>query len=85
MSISHLECGLCELIAEDLENLDIHLLTCEVYKCKQCENAFKNLQGLKKHYQENETHKSTTHVKQSREDKHSYDAISYSNAELFQI
>ena len=79
------ECGLCELTAEDLESLDIHLLTCEVYKCNKCENVFKNLQDLKQHSHENETHKTATHIKQSREDKHSYDAISYRYEELFQI
>ena len=79
------ECGLCELITEDLEHLDMHLLTCEIYKCNQCENVFKNLQDLKQHFQENETHNTTTHIKQSREDKNSYDAISYTQEELFKI
>ena len=79
------ECGMCEFIAEDLESLDVHLLTCEVYKCNKCESIFKNLQDLKQHSLENDTHKSATHIKQSREDKHSYDAISYTFEDLFQI
>ena len=77
------ECGMCEFIAEDLESLDLHLLTCEIYKCNKCENVFKNLQDLKQHSLENETHKSATHTKQSREDKQSYDAISYTFDKLF--
>ena len=79
------ECVLCELNAEDLESLDTHLLTCEVYKCNKCGNVFKNLQDLKQHSQENETHKTTTNIKQSREDKNSYDSISYRYDKLFQI
>ena len=79
------ECGMCEFITEDLERMDVHLLTCEVYKCNKCESIFKNLQDLKQHSLENDTHKSATHIKQSREDKHSYDAISYTFEDLFQI
>ena len=82
------ECGLCEYIAEDLENLDLHLLTCEVYKCNKCGNIFKNLQDLKQHFlteHENEKHKTTTHMKQSREDRHSFDTRGYSFEDLFQM
>ena len=82
------ECGLCEYIAEDLENLDLHLLTCEVYKCNKCGNILKNLQDLKQHFlteHENEKHKTTTHMKQSREDRHSFDTRGYSFEDLFQM
>ena len=44
------ECGLCEFIADDLESLDVHLQTCEIYKCHKCENVFKNVKDLKQHY-----------------------------------
>ena len=47
--------------------------------------CFYNLQDLKQHSHENETHESTTHIKQSREDKHSCDALIYRYEELFQI
>ena len=30
------ECGLCDLEAGSLENLEIHFNTCEVYKCVRC-------------------------------------------------
>ena len=82
------ESGLCEYIAEDLENLHLHLLTCEVYKCNKCGNILKNLQDLKQHFfteHENEKHKTTTHMKQSREDRHSYDTREYCFEDLFQI
>ena len=40
------ECGMCEFIAEDLESLDLHLLTCEIYKCNKCEIVFKTYKIL---------------------------------------
>ena len=29
------ECGLCDYEATDIENLEIHLSTCEYYKCDE--------------------------------------------------
>ena len=82
------ECGLCEYIAEDLEILDVHLLTCEVYKCNNCGNVLKSLQNLKQHFLDvhgNDKQRKTTHIKQSREDRHSYDTREYYFKDLFQI
>ena len=82
------ECGLCEYIAEDLEILDVHLLTCEVYKCNNCGNVLKSLQNLKHHFLDihgNDKQRKTTHIKQSREDRHSYDTREYYFKDLFQI
>ena len=31
------ECGLCDYEATDIENLEIHLSTCEYYKCEVCD------------------------------------------------
>ena len=79
------ECGLCEYIAEDLESLDVHLQTCEIYKCHKCENVFINLKDLKQHYPTEHTDEKenfATHMKQSREDKNSYDSRCYSLEEL---
>ena len=36
MHSDKIECGLCDFIGEDLENLDIHLYTCECYSCGLC-------------------------------------------------
>jgi hypothetical protein len=30
---ANFECGLCEVEAKDLENLEMHLFTCEIYEC----------------------------------------------------
>ena len=38
-----IECRLCEYEAKDLENIEIHLATCEYFKCAVCENLFGNL------------------------------------------
>ena len=41
-------CGLCDYKAETLEELDIHLFTCEVYICSKCDFLEKSLSELKK-------------------------------------
>ena len=50
------ECGLCDLEIEGLENLEIHLNTCEVFQCDwdkdKCKERFKTLIDIKKHFGE---------------------------------
>ena len=46
------ECGLCDLEAGSLENLEIHLNTCEVYQCTHCRQRFKTVMDIKKHFVE---------------------------------
>ena len=43
------ECGLCYFKAETTDKIDIHLFTCEVYKCSKCDFRGRNLSDLKKH------------------------------------
>ena len=44
------ECGLCGYEANTLENLDMHLFTCEIYICDYCcDVRFKTLTDLKAH------------------------------------
>ena len=43
------ECGLCSYNSETIENLELHLITCEVYICGKCDLREKNLSELKKH------------------------------------
>ena len=76
------ECGLCEHIAEDLESLDTHLFTCEIYKCNTCEQVFKNLGDVKSHLLK-EHDGTISHIKQSREIEHEYSTRSYRYKELF--
>ena len=43
------ECGLCENTANDLETLDTHLGTYEIYKCKICGEQVLKLTNIKTH------------------------------------
>ena len=43
------ECGVCE---NNLEGLEVHLQTCEKFKCRLCEMMGKTLGELKKHTKE---------------------------------
>ena len=31
------ECGLCEYTGNTLENLELHLVSCEIYECEECQ------------------------------------------------
>ena len=48
------ECGLCESKFENLENLDLHLVTCEVYQCgeNECKLRAKTIKEIRNHLQE---------------------------------
>ena len=72
-----IECGLCDSVFEDPENVDHHFFTCEAYQCDKCEVHFKTLNNLKKHLLERHDGESTRiyHVKQNRKEK---DELSYS-------
>ena len=43
------ECGLCDYEAADLDNLEIHLSTCEYYKCDLCGEIIWQLPNIKQH------------------------------------
>ena len=67
-----LGCGLCDLEVSNLENLELHLTTCEMYQCYTCDKRFKTNQvrDLKKHIVDE--HKRTNgiieHLKMDRND-----------------
>ena len=44
-----IECGMCETETKDLESLETHLVTCQIYECKYCEERFQNVSDIKKH------------------------------------
>ena len=46
------ECGLCDFEATNLENLEIHLVTCEIYQCDNCKTKFKSIKDIKEHIEE---------------------------------
>ena len=67
---TYFECGLCEVKVENFEKLEIHLTTCEVYKCGICFERIKILSDIKKHVKEE--HKDANylhHIKLDRDDK----------------
>ena len=45
----NIECGLCDFEAKDLECLEMHLTTCEIYECANCVKSFKTLSEIRKH------------------------------------
>ena len=73
------ECGLCEFVAKDLETLDMHLFTCEIYQCEECEKRFKNIKDIKEHLtNEHGAYTTLIHAKQSRADNDEIDMVEYS-------
>ena len=51
MHNENLECGLCDFVAKDVDKLDLHLVTCEIYECEICEDKAKNLSEMKQHFE----------------------------------
>ena len=51
-----IECGLCNYEAKDVEALDLHLTTCQIYICEDCYCRTKHLHNIKEHL--NEKHSS---------------------------
>ena len=43
------ECGMCEYEAKDLEALELHLVTCQIYECKYCRERWQSISDIKKH------------------------------------
>ena len=44
-------CGLCDFVANNLEELDIHTFTCEIFKCNRCKKTLKTFQDMKTHFE----------------------------------
>ena len=47
----NLECGLCEFLAKDKDELDTHLTTCEIYDCGGCYHRARQIGEIKDHIQ----------------------------------
>ena len=41
------ECGLCEFTGNTLEKLELHLLSCEIFECEECQLQSRFLKELK--------------------------------------
>ena len=79
-------CGLCDYVANALESLEIHLKTCEIYRCTKCGNVAINLQNIKSHIQqdhEGENKNRVVHTKISRESTEEVTSKTYSLEEIY--
>ena len=47
-----LECGLCDHTAKTLDDLELHLFTCETFQCLNCGEKEKTLDSMKTHIRE---------------------------------
>ena len=75
----YFECGLCEARVENLEKLELHLITCEIYECDTCFVRDKSLSDMKKHIEkEHEKGKKLNHLKIDREDEQRVNFKQYS-------
>ena len=43
------ECELCKYEAQDLENLDLHMFTCEMYRCEKCDYKCNSISDIRTH------------------------------------
>ena len=64
------ECGLCNLEVGNYENLELHLTTCEMYRCQKCEKRYKpnHIRDLKKHIADIHKREAIEHLKLDRND-----------------
>ena len=46
------ECGLCSYEAKDIEALNLHLTTCQIYVCEDCYYRTKHLHDIREHLNE---------------------------------
>ena len=80
-----IECGLCDLQTQDLETLNLHLKTCEIYECNECECVAKQISGIKKHIKNNNGCRDASihHVKMDRDNSEETAAKEYQQCDLF--
>ena len=78
-------CGLCDYVADDIETLETHQFTCEIFKCFNCHKKFTNLAALKKHVSEDHEEKSTwiAHSKKDRKNSDYYKSDDHKFKDLF--
>ena len=55
----NISCGICNLEVKDVEELDVHTSTCEIFKCKWCEKSYNNFSDIKSHAKEEHNGKSS--------------------------
>ena len=55
----NVSCGICELEFKDVEELDLHTSTCEIFKCKWCYTNYNNFSEIKSHAKKEHNGKSS--------------------------
>ena len=77
------DCGLCDIEFGNLEDLEIHLNTCEIYKCRDCSHKETNVSDIKKHVKsKHEGSTNIDHLKISRNDKNEVSETMHWDKEL---
>ena len=81
-----IECGLCDSKFTTLDGLDVHLKTCEIYECTNCEFVAKQLSEIKKHVKANKSECAESnifHIKIDRKNKNETSFKEYEQKEIF--
>ena len=80
-----LECGLCDFKSKDIENLETHISTCEIYECDQCYFRVTKIYDIKTHMTEkHETDNvKILHGKQDRNNEEEIDVTEHWRFDLF--
>ena len=78
---------MCEYLAKDSEELEVHIRTCEIYKCETCNNVrCKTISEIKTHKEK--SHQggiSIIHVKKDRKNDDFVTYVEYRSSDLFQV
>ena len=80
------DCGLCSVETKTCEDLKIHLITCEIYKCENCDKKFGTLPDVKDHVKKEHLfvidYVRIIHLKQNRTENDVIDETAYQYKEL---
>ena len=69
-----------------MENLNLHLKTCETYQCDVCENVTQTITGMKNHIKENHEKcglSTIFHIKLDRMDDNEATFKEYKQSEIY--
>ena len=77
-------CGMCDFEANEIESLDTHTFTCEMYKCNECNQTFLHLDDIGKHMRNmHGEYGSLSHFKRQLFNHEYFDEKYYSTRNLF--
>ena len=81
-----ISCGMCDFEAQDIETLDTHTFTCEMYKCNEmeCEKTFLLLNDLRSHIEnEHDGLRALSHFKRQLNNQEFFDETFHFVSDLF--